>query len=108
MEQVARMPSSLKLRGRTGKYIFKKAFEPILPKQIIYRTKQGFAVPLAGWFRKELREMARDAILGESDGLLDQKFLNQVWNEHQGGRFNRSAYLWAVLMYRRWKQKFTD
>ena len=43
------MPSSLKLRGRTSKYIFKKAMEPLLPKEILYRRKQGFTAPLARW-----------------------------------------------------------
>jgi len=106
MEMLARMPSSLKLRGREGKYIFKKAMEPTLSRDILYRRKQGFAVPLAHWFRKELKEMARAAIFDAPDGILDLRYLEKIWTEHQRGTFDRSAYLWAVLMFRKWQLGF--
>jgi asparagine synthase (glutamine-hydrolysing) len=106
MEKVARIPSSFKLRGRTGKYIFKKAMEPVLPASILYRSKQGFAVPLDRWFRQDLRELAREAILSSDDGILDRTFLLKIWEQHQKRRYDRSAHLWSVLMYRRWRSRF--
>jgi asparagine synthase (glutamine-hydrolysing) len=106
MEAVARIPSSLKLRGGEGKYILKKSLEPILPKDILYRAKQGFGVPLHKWFREELKDVAYAAIFDKTDGLLDQKYLKKIWNDHQSGRFNRSAYLWSVLMFRKWQSTF--
>jgi asparagine synthase (glutamine-hydrolysing) len=108
MEMAARMPASLKLRGREGKYIFKKAMEPKLSRDILYRSKQGFAVPLAHWFRNELKEMAREAIFGVKDGILDAKYLEKIWTEHQRGTFDRSAYLWSALMFRKWQQGFAS
>jgi asparagine synthase (glutamine-hydrolysing) len=106
MEEAARIPSSLKLRGRTGKYIFKKAMEPMLPQGILDRKKQGFAVPLDRWFRQDLRDMAYETLFGSDDGILDTAFLKKVWNQHQKGTYDRSAHLWAVLMYRKWKEAF--
>jgi asparagine synthase (glutamine-hydrolysing) len=106
MELVARIPSALKLRGRVGKYIFKKALEPVLPADILYRGKQGFAVPLDRWFRGELRDMAHEAIFNAPDGILDQAYLGKLWHQHQAGKFNRARYLWAVLMFRKWKEMF--
>jgi asparagine synthase (glutamine-hydrolysing) len=106
MEMLARIPSSLKLRGREGKYIFKKAMEPTLPRDILYRNKQGFAVPLVHWFRHELKEMAHAAIFDVKDGILDPRYLEKIWKDHQGGTFDRSAYLWSVLMFRKWQQGF--
>jgi asparagine synthase (glutamine-hydrolysing) len=106
METVARMPSELKLRGRSGKYIFKKAMEPMLPQGIIDRKKQGFAIPLDHWFRGELRELADDALFGSSDGILNPAFLKKIWSEHQQGQYDRSQQLWAVLMFRKWKASF--
>ena len=106
MEMVARIPSSLKLRGTEGKYILKKAMEPVLSRDILYRSKQGFAVPLAHWFRDELKEMAHAAIFDVRDGILDPKYLGKIWNEHQGGTFDRSAYLWSALMFRKWQKGF--
>jgi asparagine synthase (glutamine-hydrolysing) len=106
METLARMPSTLKLRGRSGKYIFKKAMEPLLPQGIIDRKKQGFAIPLDHWFRGELRELTKDTLFGSSDGILDPAFLKKIWNEHQQGQYDRSQQLWAVLMFRKWKDSF--
>ncbi|HEY2547610.1 MAG TPA: XrtA/PEP-CTERM system amidotransferase [Candidatus Acidoferrum sp.] len=108
MEMVARIPSSMKLRGREGKYIFKKAMEPTLSNDILYRSKQGFAVPLAHWFRNELKEMAHEAIFGVKDGILAPQYLERIWNEHQRGTFDRSAYLWAALMFRKWQKGFAS
>jgi asparagine synthase (glutamine-hydrolysing) len=104
MEMVAAIPSSFKLSGRVSKYIFKKAMVPLLPPEILYRPKMGFAVPLKCWFRKELREMTQETIFGCQDGILDQRFLKKIWQQHQAERFDRSAYLWAVLMYSKWRK----
>jgi asparagine synthase (glutamine-hydrolysing) len=106
MERVAAIPSSLKLRGRTGKYIFKKALAPLLPPETLYRSKQGFAVPLAQWFRAELRDLTYEAIFSSNDGILDLAYLKRVWQQHQKGVYDRSAHLWAVLMFRKWQQTF--
>jgi asparagine synthase (glutamine-hydrolysing) len=108
IEMVARIPASLKLRGREGKYIFKRAMEPKLSRDILYRSKQGFAVPLAHWFRNELREMAHATIFDAPDGILDLRYLEKIWNDHQRGTFDRSAYLWAVLMFRKWQVGFAS
>jgi asparagine synthase (glutamine-hydrolysing) len=107
MELVASIPSSLKLRGRTGKYIFKKAMEPLLPHDILYRPKQGFAIPIDRWFRRELKDMAYALVVeGNKDGILDRNYLSMIWKQHQAGTFDRSAYLWTVLMFRKWQQVF--
>jgi asparagine synthase (glutamine-hydrolysing) len=106
METVARIPSSLKLRGGEGKYILKKSLEPVLPKDILYRSKQGFGVPLHKWFREDLKDIAYSTIFDKTDGLLDQKYLKKIWNDHQSGAFNRARYLWAVLMFRKWQSTF--
>jgi asparagine synthase (glutamine-hydrolysing) len=107
MECVASIPSGLKLHNGTGKYMLKKALEPVLPKNILYRQKQGFAIPVDVWFRRELKEMAHDVILGTDDGILDKRFLTKIWDQHQKGYYDRSALLWATLMFRKWHQMFS-
>ncbi len=106
MELAARIPSGLKLRGRTGKYIFKRSIADDLPPEILNRRKQGFAIPLARWFRRELKDIAWEAIFSGDDGILDQSYLKHIWNEHQRGTFDRSAHLWSVLMYKKWRETF--
>ncbi len=107
MERAAAIPSPLKLNGRTGKLIFKKMMSSALSDDILYRSKQGFAVPLDRWFRAELRDMAYDAIFSSADdGLLDRRFLKKIWDQHQQRRYDRSAHLWTVLMFQKWKETF--
>jgi asparagine synthase (glutamine-hydrolysing) len=106
MEMVATIPSSLKLVGKNGKYIFKKAMAPMLQSEIVDRKKQGFAVPLNRWFREDLRELTHDALFSSSDGILNTQFLTKIWDQHQKGRYDRSAHLWSLLMFRKWKETF--
>ncbi len=108
MELAASIPSSMKLRGTNGKYILKKAMSSVLPADVLYRRKQGFAVPLDRWFRKEIKDMAYEEIIEQKDGILDPKLLRKIWNQHQTGQYDRSAHLWAILMYRRWKHVFSS
>jgi len=64
-EYAATLPPSLKLRGGEGKYILKKALEPHLPHDIMYRSKKGFSIPLAAWLRGPLRDAVQEAVLGK-------------------------------------------
>jgi len=106
MERAASIPSALKLHNGAGKYILKRALEPVLPQNILYRAKQGFAIPLDIWFKRELKEMARQIILETDDGILDNRFLRKIWDQHQKGYYDRSAALWSALMFRKWRAGF--
>jgi asparagine synthase (glutamine-hydrolysing) len=106
MELVASMPSSLKLRGTIGKQIFKKAIEKYLPSEIIYRTKMGFGVPLAAWFRDGIRDFSRKHIVETEDPYLSSSFVRKIWDQHQSGLRDRSTQLWSILMFRLWLQRF--
>ena len=64
VEWAARLPDSLKVRGRIGKYLLKKAFASYLPDTVKSHGKQGFGIPLAAWFRGPLADWARELLLG--------------------------------------------
>ena len=102
VEWLASLPSSLKLRGQEGKWLLKKAMAARLPKEVLYRPKQGFAVPLARWIRGPLRNRVVEAVLGErlaSTGIFDAGFLRELVEKHQSGVRDYSAGLWALLMF---------
>ncbi|MBL1264974.1 XrtA/PEP-CTERM system amidotransferase [Candidatus Methylomicrobium oryzae] len=102
VEWIAGVQPEMKLNGREGKYILKKAMEAYLPDDILYRPKMGFAVPLNGWFRGPLKNKVRDALLGETMmqcGLFDQKFLLQMVNQHESGLRDYSAPIWSLFMF---------
>jgi len=102
VEWVASLPSNLKVRGSEGKYLFKKAMEPALSDDILYRPKMGFAVPLARWFRGPLKQRVRDSVLGErllSTGWFNEGYLHHLVEAHQSGSRDYSAPLWTLLMF---------
>lgn len=102
VEWLASLPSSVKLRRGEGKWLFKRAMEPALPDEVLYRPKMGFAVPIARWFRGPLRQRVRDAVTGErlaQTGLFNPDALRQLVEQHQSGRRDHSAPLWSLLMF---------
>jgi asparagine synthase (glutamine-hydrolysing) len=102
VEWVAGLPPEMKLRGREGKYLFKKAMESYLPKTLLYRPKMGFAVPLASWFRGPLRARVKEALASPAlldTGIFDERFLARMVEEHGSGLRDFSAAIWSVLMF---------
>jgi len=102
VEWLASLPSAMKVRGHESKWLLKKAMEPRLPQDLLYRPKMGFAVPLARWFRGPLRERVRRALLGErlaDTGFFDRAYLRELLDRHQSGARDYSASLWTVLMF---------
>ena len=108
VEWISGLPPDLKLRGNEGKYVFKKSLENYLPHDILYRKKMGFSIPLAAWFRGPLRQRVRDALLGPvlaDTGMFNQTFLTEMVHQHQSGRRDYSASIWAVLMFEAFLRK---
>jgi asparagine synthase (glutamine-hydrolysing) len=102
VEWISGLPPEMKLKGSSGKHIFKKALEPYLPNDILYRSKMGFAVPLSSWFRGPLRKRVQDALLGErlaNTGLFNQNYLESMVKRHQSGVSDFSPHIWSLLMF---------
>ncbi|MDZ4315959.1 MAG: XrtA/PEP-CTERM system amidotransferase [Azonexus sp.] len=102
VEWLATLPTSLKIKGQEGKWLLKKAMEPHLPDEVLYRPKMGFSVPLAAWLRGPLAERARKAILGPrlaETGYFNPKTLRFMLEKHQSGQRDFSAPLWSLLMF---------
>ncbi len=102
VEWLATLPRSLKINGQEGKVLLKKAMEPHLPHDLMYRPKMGFAVPLARWFRGPLRERVREAVLGPrlaETGWFNPTYLRHLVDAHQSGARDYSSPLWTLLMF---------
>jgi asparagine synthase (glutamine-hydrolysing) len=102
VEWAAQLPTAVKLRGAEGKAILKKAMEPLLPREVLYRKKMGFAVPIDMWFRGPLTRRVESMLNGEvlrDSGVFDPARLGSLLREHESGRRNHSAVLWALLMF---------
>ena len=104
VEWASQLPSVVKLKGSEGKHVLKKALEPLLPREVLYRTKMGFAVPLDIWFRGSLRDHIARRGAGPSVsrqcGFFDpRRAARASSHDHQSGRRDHSAMLWSLLMF---------
>ncbi|MBK6552353.1 MAG: amidotransferase 1, exosortase A system-associated [Rhodocyclaceae bacterium] len=102
VEWLATLPTSMKIRGTASKFLLKKAMEPHLPRDIMYRPKMGFAVPLARWFRGPLRQRMRDDLLGGpllETGWFNRDAIRQIVEQHESGRRDHSTPIWVLLMF---------
>lgn len=102
VEWVASLPSRLKHHRGEGKYVLKKMLVPLLPGDVLYRPKMGFAVPLARWFRGPLAERVSSSLLGDrlaDTGLFNREYLEHLVTAHQSGRRDYSASIWTILMF---------
>ena len=110
VEWMSGLPPGLKLRGQEGKYLLKRSLEPYLDRDILYRPKMGFAVPIESWFRGALREQVRERLLGPSlaeSGIFDLPRVRTLLDAHQSGRSNHGPTLWALLMFEAFLRRHT-
>ena len=110
VEFTATIPPELKLRGKTTKYIFKKAMEGILPNQILNRPKRGFAIPLGRWFRGQLSLYVRDLLLSRKSlerGLFRKSYIERLIELNDRGR-PLDLQLWTLITFELWCRRFID
>jgi asparagine synthase (glutamine-hydrolysing) len=101
VEWMSGLPASMKLWGGNGKRLLKKAMEPYLPSDVLYRPKMGFAVPLAKWFRGPLKDEVERVLLGPvlaDTGLFNRAFVKHIVSHHQSGKRDYSVPIWSLLM----------
>ncbi len=103
----ARLPRRLKVRGLTGKVALRKAFDDLLPAEILRRGKQGFGVPVGTWLRGPLRSWMQDLLLGAGSPLrpwIRQEVTARLIEEHLTGREDHGKRLWALMVWGAWQK----
>jgi asparagine synthase (glutamine-hydrolysing) len=111
VEFAAAIPSALKVSGTTGKYIFKKAMEPFLPRDILYRGKAGFGVPLRRWMTRDLRDRVRDTLSSRTvreRGVFDDAAVQRLMDETLRGETDGSYPLFSLLAFETWCRRLLD
>jgi asparagine synthase (glutamine-hydrolysing) len=110
VEFAASLPVSLKFRGRRGKLILQDAFGSSIPKSIFTREKMGFGIPIANWFRKELKPLVHDTLLA-SDARIHPYFRRETVAElcqtHESSQQNHGYRLWNLLILEKWLRRWT-
>ncbi|OLD57211.1 MAG: asparagine synthase (glutamine-hydrolyzing) [Acidobacteria bacterium 13_1_40CM_2_56_5] len=110
VEFAATIPPELKMKGNTTKYIFKRAMEGLLPNEILYRPKRGFAVPLSRWFRGRLGPFVRDLLLSRTSierGIFRKSYIERLIEMNDQGRA-MDLQLWTLITFELWCRRFID
>jgi asparagine synthase (glutamine-hydrolysing) len=110
VEFAAALPARYRLRNGATKYLLKRAMRGVLPDRIIDRPKQGFAVPLGRWLRRELAPFAADLLLSptcRARGIFDAAYVQKLLQLHAGGR-DLSLPIWTMLSFEMWCRRFLD
>jgi asparagine synthase (glutamine-hydrolysing) len=109
VEFAAGMPDAMKLRGSTGKYVFKKVAETLIPHDIIYRKKMGFPTPLKSWLRGPMQTQASEILLAPGGLLadyLDRRALEALIAAHAAGKVDATDRLWRLLNLQIWGETY--
>ena len=105
----ASLPLEYKLKGNKGKYILKKAVEPLLPKTILKRPKKGFGIPIAEWLKGRLNPLMRDLLAPErlkNQGLFNEAYVQRLIREHETNVASHHKQLWTLLVFQLWFDNF--
>jgi len=111
IEYVTRIPSSMKLKGRETKYIFKKAISGLVPPQILKREKQGFGVPINEWINAQLKDRIESDLSDQrtlTRGYFDPKYIKLLLDEHRCHRRDHSHALWTLWMLELWHRRYIN
>jgi asparagine synthase (glutamine-hydrolysing) len=100
------LPDRLKVRGLRGKVALRRAFADLLPPELAARGKTGFGLPLARWFRADLRDHARDVLL--ADGLFRRATVERLLADHDAGRVDHGNKLWCLLVLELWRRAWVE
>jgi asparagine synthase (glutamine-hydrolysing) len=107
----AALPARFKVRGREKKIALRESLRGVVPDEHIDRAKQGFQVPMAEWFRTDLRELARETLLGgsaEGRGYLRQDIVAGLLQRHLDCAEDNSSLLWSMLSFELWQQQVVE
>ena len=111
VEYAMGVPRALKVEGRSGKHVLKRALEGVLPRDLLYRPKRGFGAPVGGWFRgrsaPELEARVMNSALRRR-GLLDYGFVARLFDEHRRGARDWGFHLWALLNLSLWYERWIE
>jgi asparagine synthase (glutamine-hydrolysing) len=111
VQLATRIPSRFKHRGGVGKAVFKRAMEPYLPREIIYRPKSGFGAPLRSWLRNDLRDMVEETLEPgaiRQRGFFDPGAVTRLIAADRAGRVDGSYTIFALLCLELWCRRFID
>jgi asparagine synthase (glutamine-hydrolysing) len=112
VEWATRLPVDWKIRRGHQKYILRKLAERVgVPREVLYRPKQGFAMPLVHWIRHELKDLILTVLLDSRTlerGYFEPRGVRQLLEEHFRERRNHSGRIWRLLIFELWHRNYLE
>ncbi|MFO7461911.1 MAG: asparagine synthase-related protein [Desulfatiglandales bacterium] len=111
LEFCATIPSEMKMKWYTKKYLLKKAVKPLLPKDILTHRKQGFVGPMAQWLKSDLRAFTQGTLTEKKlgrHGLFHYPTVQRVLDEHYAGREIHDTLIWSLLIFQTWYETYME
>ena len=103
------LPPRLKVRGRQTKPLLKKVAARHVPRECVYRPKEGFSIPIKEWLRRELRPLMEELLDPgqlQREGVFDVETIATLKREHQEGIANHSHILWSLMVFEDWRRRW--
>jgi asparagine synthase (glutamine-hydrolysing) len=111
IDLAARLPGHLKIRDGSRKYLLKALAYRLVPRELLERPKQGFAVPIGAWFKGSMRDAFGDILTSSSArqrGYFDYRFVDRILDEHLSGQRDHALRLWQLLVFELWLRQYVD
>jgi asparagine synthase (glutamine-hydrolysing) len=105
-----RIPTHMKIRRSTGKWILRQVLQKYVPHELIDRPKAGFAIPVGHWIRTSLKDWAEELLSEqalEKHGKLNTEVVRKIWKQHISGKYDHTTKLWSLLMFQAWFKRWS-
>mgnify|MGYP003926944251 CR=1 FL=1 len=105
------LPPDWKLRGLQRKWVLRKVAEPLLPTEIVSRSKGGFGIPIGQWLKSDLQPLFRNTLSPEKierTGVVNRAYVESCFQEHMSGKRDRFWELWSLFVFQRWWERHFD
>ena len=109
VEHAFRLPSRLKYNASQTKILLKRIAARHVPRECVYRPKEGFSIPIKNWLRQEFRKLVEEYLAPgrlRREGLFEPKVVERLWVEHLENRANHSHLLWSLLVFAKWREQW--
>jgi asparagine synthase (glutamine-hydrolysing) len=111
VEHISALPDDAKVRRHQGKWILRQAMGTEIPPLILHRTKKGFPMPAAAWFRTHLREFVRDTLLSNysaCSAYFNRQAIEEIVTLQEKGRFSGYQEVWSLVVFEQWHKHFIE
>lgn len=111
VELAFQVPERLKVNSKDTKIILKRAASRFVPRECIYRPKEGFSIPIKNWLNNEFYALMQELLNPQEikrDGIFRPETVERLKQEHQAGIANHSHILWSMIVFHDWRKRWLE